>query len=114
MPKVIEVPRQEVEFERENPMTFQTVKAKWGFKEWALRCIHNYDFFGKGLENILQGSDIRKAVEACDGTLELGQSDYDKFWKAVEDRRANQQAAEACLPFHLAVKNAKEKEEEKK
>ena len=114
MAKVITVPQQTVKFEREHPMTLQPVKVEMDFKKFALECVRSYDFFGRGLENIMQGAEIVRLIKDSDGTLELGQSDYDKFWKAVEDRRWAQAAGEACIPFILAVKDAKEKEEKKK
>ncbi len=114
MPKVITVPQGEVEFEREHPMTLQKIKLKYDFKKFALECVQNYDFFGSGLTNILQGAEIVKLIEDCTETLEFGESNYDKFWKAVEARRWAQPAAQACIPFMVAVKDAKEKEEEKK
>lgn len=113
MAKVITVPQEKVEFHRDHPMTLQSVRMTMDFKDFALQCVRAYDFFGQGLENIMQGADIVKAIKDCDGTLEFGQADYDKFWKAVEARRWAQPAAEACIPFIRAVKDAKDKEEKK-
>lgn len=114
MPKVIQVPQETVKFERDHPLTLQPVKIEMDFKKFALECVRNYDFFGRGLENIMQGAEIVKAIKGSDGELELGQSDYDKFWKSVEARGWTQAAGEACIPFIVAVKDAREKEEGKK
>ncbi len=112
-PKVITVPQEEVEFKVDHPVTFQTLSKKFSFKDFALVCVRKYDFFGKGLENIMQGVEIVGLIKGCDEALELSQLNYDKFWKAVNARQWNQAAAEACLPFILAVRDAKEKEEKK-
>ncbi len=113
MSKVITAPQGEVEFKADHPLTLQTTSHKLDFKEFALTCVRKYDFFGKGLENIMQGVEIVGLIKGCEGTLELSQLNYDKFWKAVNARQWNQAAAEACLPFILAVRDAKEKEEKK-
>ena len=111
MSKTITVPQQTIEFDVENPVTFEMIKVKFDFKKFALRCVHTYDFFGQGLDNILQGAEIVKAIENCKKTLKLGQSNYDKFWKAVEARKWSPPAAQACVPFIVAVKEAKEDKE---
>ncbi len=111
MPKVITVPQQEVEFENESPWTGQMIKSKLDFKKFALICVQKYDFFGRGLENIMQGAEIIRMIEKCTKTLKLGQSNYDKFWKAVEARQWSQAAGAACIPFIQAVKDAKEEDE---
>ena len=112
MSKVIKVPQQEVEFEAEHPLTGQPIKAKFTFKQFALICVRNYDFFGKGLDNIMQGADIVRAIEKCNKTLKFGESDHDKFWKAVEARQWSQEAGEACIPFIQAVKDAVDEDED--
>ena len=111
MPKVITVPQQEVTFEADHPITGQAIKLDMTFKKFGGICVQKYDFFGKGLENIMQGAEIIRMIEKCGKTLKLGQSDYDKFWKAVEARQWSQSAGAACIPFIQAVKDAKEEEE---
>lgn len=114
MPKVITVPQQEVTFETDHPITGEAIKVNLMFKKFGVICVQKYDFFGKGLENIMQGAEIVRAIEKCNKTLKLGQSDYDKFWKAVEARQWSQSAAAACIPFIQAVKDAKDEDEDKK
>jgi hypothetical protein len=110
--KVITVPQGEVEFKADHPLTLQTTSHKLDFKKFALTCVRKYDFFGKGYDNIVLGKEIKDAINACDGTLELGHINYTAFHKAVEARQWNQEAAEACLPFIDAVRDAKEKKDD--
>lgn len=111
MTKVITIPKQTVEFETEHPVTLATITVKFTFKEWALKSVRSYPFFGKGLEAIMQGADIVKLIESAKKTLEFGTTDYDKFWKACEAMTWNPRAAQACIPFFVAVKDAEKKEE---